>query len=492
MPGGRGHTGAIRRRITYSRVSCRLRWAATGVRATGGTFPGPVTGSCVRRKIIDTGSGEQLDQPLPEAVRQRVVETAAEVVGALRADEIPAPLRRVARFEPRRRAKLAATPIATQLEKDQEFRERVAEAVRETQPELATALDSGTVPAAADPVNVAALAYLLRPPGWPERVEMARRDLERSALAADEAETVRKLAELQEQIAAAKATRTEEIDKLRAELRNSRAENAELRKKLHESRTRAKREHARAEELDRQAGEERAAAAAAGAATEAELRRLRARLSQAESSVENTRRAAREGRNLDDTRLRVLLDALTDATKGLRDEIALPTGITRPADSVGAVAPQQPGHRTLPGRALADSDPALLDQLLMLPQVHLVIDGYNVTKTGYGDIPLSDQRSRLISGVGVLHAQTKAEVTVVFDGAELDAPVAVQAPRGVRVLFSAPGQTADDLIGQLVRAEPTGRAVVVISSDQEVCDSARRADARPAPASLLLRRLSRT
>jgi predicted RNA-binding protein with PIN domain len=447
---------------------------------------------CVRRRIIDTGPGEQLDQPLPEAVRQRVVETAAEVVGSLRGEEIPAPLRRVARFEPRRRARLAATPIATQLEKDEEFRERVAEAVRESQPELAVALDSGTVPAAADPVNVAALAYLMRPPGWPERIETARRDLERSALAADEARTVRKLADLQEQIAAAKATRSEEIDKLRAELRASRAENAELRKKLHESRTRAKREHARAEELDRQAGEERAAAAAAATSSEAELRRLRAQLSQAESAAENTRRAAREGRNLDDTRLRVLLDALTDAAKGLRDEIALPTGITRPADSVGGVTPERPGHRTLPGRALADSDPALLDQLLMLPQVHLIIDGYNVTKTGYGDLPLSDQRSRLVSGVGVLHAQTKAEVTVVFDGAELDTPVAVQAPRGVRVLFSAPGQTADDLIGRLVRAEPTGRAVVVISSDQEVCDSARRADARPAPASLLLRRLSRT
>jgi predicted RNA-binding protein with PIN domain len=445
-----------------------------------------------KEKIIDTGPGEKLDEPLPEAVRQRVVETASEVVGSLRGEEIPAPLRRVARFEPRRRARLAATPIATQLEKDEEFRERVAEAVRETQPELAVALDAGTVPAAADPVNVAALAYLMRPPGWAERIETARRDLERSALAADEARTVRKLAELQEQIAAAKATRSEEIDKLRAELRASRAENAELRKKLHESRTRAKHEHARAEELDRQSGEERAAAVATAAAAEAELRRLRVRLSQAESSAENTKRAAREGRNLDDTRLRVLLDALTDAAKGLREEISLPTGITRPADNVGGVAPARPGHRTLPGRALADSDPALLDQLLMLPQVHLIIDGYNVTKTGYGDLPLSDQRSRLVSGVGVLHAQTKAEVTVVFDGAELDTPVAVQAPRGVRVLFSAPGQTADDLIGQLVRAEPTGRAVVVISSDQEVCDSARRADARPAPASLLLRRLSRT
>jgi predicted RNA-binding protein with PIN domain len=446
----------------------------------------------VRRTIIDTGPGEHLDQPLPEAVRQRVVEIAADVVGALPGDQVPVPLRRVARFEPRRRARLASAPIAAQLAKDDAFREQVAEAARKDQAELAAALESGTVPAAADPVAVAALAYLLRPPGWPERVETARHDLERSALAADEAETIRKLAELQEQIAAAKATRSEEIDRLRADLRASRAENAELRKKLHESRTRAKREHARAEELDRQAGEERAAAAAAASAADAELRRLRARLSQSESAAESARRAAREGRNLDDTRLRVLLDALTDAARGLREEIGLPTGITRPADNVGAVSPERPGHRTLPGRALADSDPALLDQLLTLPQVHLIIDGYNVTKTGYGDLPLSDQRSRLVSGVGVLHAQTKAEVTVVFDGAELDAPVAVQAPRGVRVLFSAPGQTADDLIGQLVRAEPSGRAVVVISSDQEVCDAARRADARPAPASLLLRRLSRT
>jgi predicted RNA-binding protein with PIN domain len=420
------------------------------------------------------------------------VETAAEVVGALRADEIPAPLRRVARFEPRRRARLAAAPIATQLEQDEDFRDRVAEAAREGQPELAAALDSGAVPAAADPVNVAALAYLIRPPGWAERVEVARRDLERSALAADEAETVRKVAELHEQIAAAKATRSEEIDKLRAELRNSRAENAELRKTLHESRTQAKRERARADELEQRAAEERTAATAAATAADSELRRLRTRLSQAEATAESARRAAREGRNLDETRLRVLLDALTDAAKGLREEVGLPPGISRPADSVGAVTPDRPGHRTLPGRALADSDPALLDQLLTLPQVHLIIDGYNVTKTGYGDLPLSDQRSRLVSGLGVLHAQTKAEVTVVFDGAELDAPVAVSAPRGVRVLFSAPGQTADDLIGQLVRAEPSGRAVVVISSDQEVCDAARRADARPAPASLLLRRLSRT
>lgn len=417
------------------------------------------------------------------------MEAAAEVIGMLRTDEVPAPLRRVARFEPRRRAKLAATPIAAQLECDEEFRCVVAEAVRDRQPQLAGALADGMVPPAADPVNVAALAYLLRPPGWAERVESARRDIERSATAAEEAEAARKQAELQEQLARAKAAHTEEVAGLRADLRAARAEGTELRKRLHEARTTAKRSMAKAEELERQAEQDRAASAAALAAAEAELRRTRARLAQAEAAAEHARRAAREGRAANEARLRVLLDALADVAKGLREEIALPTGITRPADGVGGLAPRQV---RMPGRALADTDPALLDQLLTLPQVHLIIDGYNVTKTGYGELPLADQRSRLVSGLGVLHAQTKAEITVVFDGAELDAPVAVQAPRGVRVLFSAPGQTADDLIAQLVRAEPSGRAVVVISSDQEVCDSARRADARPAPSSLLLRRLNRT
>src|SRR5690606_36736047 len=143
-------------------------------------------------------------------------------------------------------------------------------------------------------------------------------------------------------------------------------------------------------------------------------------------------------------------------------------------------------------RALSDGDPQLLDRLLTLQRVHLIVDGYNVTKTGYGDLPLADQRARLLSGLGGLAAQTRAEVTCVFDGAELDAPVAVAAPRGVRVMFSHPGQTSDELIWEQVRAEPPGRAVVMVSSVREVAVAARRADARPCPSTLLLRRLGRS
>ncbi|MQY02493.1 NYN domain-containing protein [Actinomadura macrotermitis] len=420
-----------------------------------------------------------------------MVEAAAELLGALPPAEVPATLRRFARFERRKRAKLAAQPIAALLEKDEAFRLRAVEPLRAAQPDLVAAVEEGRVPPAADPVQVAALGYLLRPAGWAGLVEAARTELEHAAAAAEEQAAERRIAELREELAAARAARAAELDKVRAELRDSKSENAELRRKLHEARTKAKAAQAHAEELAAGTGAELAELREGRAAADKELRRLRTRLEEAENAVEAARRAAREGRNVDDVRLRMLLDTLVDAAQGVKRELALPSMIERPADAVGGVAPGRPGHRSLPGRALSDSDPQLLDRLLTLPQVHLIIDGYNVTKTGYGELTLADQRARLLAGLGGLAAQTRAEVTCVFDGAELDAPVVTTAPRGVRVMFSRPRQIADELIGELVRAEPAGRALVVVSSDREVAEAARRSGARPVPALLLLRRLGR-
>ena len=151
----------------------------------------------------------------------------------------------------------------------------------------------------------------------------------------------------------------------------------------------------------------------------------------------------------------------------------------RPADTVDAVEPGRMTPKDIAARALSETDPALLDQLLALPQAHLVVDGYNVTKTGYPTMPLEKQRLRLLGGLSMLAAQTGAEMTCVFDGAELAAPVLLAPPRGVRVLFSKPGVTADELIRQLVRAEPPGRPVVVVSTDREVADGVAKAGARP-------------
>ncbi|MEV5825585.1 NYN domain-containing protein [Spirillospora sp. NPDC052242] len=421
-----------------------------------------------------------------------MVETAADLLGALPSGEVPMPLRRFARFERRKRAKLAGQHIAALLEKDAGFRASVAEPLRAAQPELAEAVEGGDVPPAADPVRVAMLGYLLRPPGWTALVEAAREELERSATVSQEQDAERRVAALKEEVAAARTARAGELDKLRAELRGAKAEVAELRRKLHDARAKARAAQEHAAEVTADAERELTAARERAAASDKELRKLRSRTERAEAAAEAAKRAAREGRNVDDVRLRMLLDALQDAALGVRRELALPSTIGRPADAVGGMEPDALTHRTLPGRALSDSDPQLLDRLLTLPQVHLVVDGYNVTKTGYGELPLADQRNRLVSGLGGLAAQTRAEVTCVFDGAELDGPVAIAAPRGVRVKFSSPGQTADELIGELVRAEPPGRAVVVVSSDREVADAARRANARPCPSTLLLRRLGRS
>ncbi|MEW9548794.1 NYN domain-containing protein [Nonomuraea sp. NPDC050783] len=432
-----------------------------------------------------------MSRPLPEQVRLNVVDLAATVLGTMPAASIPPPLRGIAKFDPRKRAKLGSAPIAAQLENDKKFRELVAESVAAGWPELAASLAEGVIPPAADPVLVAAAAYLTRPPGWEEMIELARSDLAQSALAAEGSEREEAVSRLREQLAAQKTAAKEESDRLREQLKAARAENSDLRRKLHDARERAKAALARAEEMERVAEDARTAAVAAGSAGESELRRLRERLSDVEKQLEASRRAAREGRSLEDARIRVLLDALQDASAGLRRELGLPTTISRPADSVTAHTGERPGVRGVPARALADDDPQLLDQLLGVPQIHLIIDGYNVTKTGYGTLTLADQRNRLMTGLGGLAAQTRVEVTVVFDGAELNAPVQVVAPRGVRVLFSDPGEIADDLIRQLVRAEPPGRAIAVVSSDREVAESVRRMGARPVPSSLLLRRLGR-
>ncbi|MET9343567.1 NYN domain-containing protein [Nonomuraea sp. NPDC004354] len=424
-------------------------------------------------------------------MRLNVVDLAAQLLGAMPPTSVPAPLRGIAKFDPRKRAKLGGAPIAAQLENDKTFREAVAESIEKGWPELVASLAEGHVPPAADPVLVAAAAYLTRPPGWADMVEMARADLEQSAVAAEGSAQEATVTRLREQLATQKTAAKEESERLREQLKAARAENSDLRRKLHDARERLKTAEQRAAELAQTAEDARVAASTAGSAGEAELRRTRERLVDVERQLEASRRAAREGRSIEDTRIRVLLDALQDASAGLRRELALPTTISRPADSVAAVAPGAPTVRGVPARALADDDPQLLDQLLALPQVHLIIDGYNVTKTGYGTLTLADQRNRLMTGLGGLVAQTRVEVTVVFDGAELNAPVQVVAPRGVRVMFSAPGEIADDLIRQLVRAEPQGRAIAVVSSDREVAESVRRMGARPVQSALLLRRLGR-
>ncbi|MGP3971544.1 NYN domain-containing protein [Streptomyces sp. 6N223] len=436
--------------------------------------------------------GESLDRPLPERVRHRVITLASDSFAGLTVSELPPPLRQYARFTPSRRMRFGGSAMAAALENDPVFRQRVAARLSAAEPELAEAVERGAPPPAADPVAVAAAAFVLRPQGWAKLVAAAGEEAGRAQAEREREERERELARLREELDQARAAARSENERLRSELETARKEADAVHRKLRAAHSDVRRGEASLRKLRAELEELRAEFAAARAQAEGEARRLRARLAEAESALEASRKAVREGRGIEDMRLRLLLDTVLDAAQGLRRELALPPARLRPAQTVEAVEPSGVSPQEVAHRALAEDDPALLDQLLALPQAHLVVDGYNVTKTGYPTMPLEKQRLRLLGGLAVLAAQTGAEMTCVFDGAELAAPVMLAAPRGVRVLFSRPGQTADELIRRLVRAEPPGRPVVVVSSDREVADSVARSGARPVASALLLRRLSRT
>jgi predicted RNA-binding protein with PIN domain len=436
------------------------------------------------------GAAEVLDRPLPDGVRRRVVQIVSDGFGGLTVAELPAQLRQYARFAPNRRAKFAGNAMAAALETDPLFRQRIGEKFREAQPELAGALDSGSPPPAADPLDVAAAAYVLRPTGWVKLVTAAGEEAQRAHAERVEEESRAELERLREELDRAREHTRSETERLRAELDSAKKEAESLHRKLRSALSDVKRGEAALRKVHGEMETVRAESQAQVSAAESESRRLKARLGEAEAALEATRRAAREGRSVEDMRVRLLLDTLLDATQGLRRELALPPVSVRPAETVDAVEPGRMTPKDIAARALSENDPAIIDQLLALPQAHLVVDGYNVTKTGYPQMPLEKQRLRLLGQLSQLAAQTGAEVTCVFDGAELAAPVLLAPPRGVRVLFSKAGVTADELIRQLVRAEPPGRPVIVASTDREVADGVARAGARPVASAVLLKRLS--
>ncbi|TQE15681.1 RNA-binding protein [Streptomyces ipomoeae] len=436
------------------------------------------------------GAAEVLDRPLPEGVRRRVVQIVSDGFGGLTVAELPAQLRQYARFAPNRRVKFAGNAMAAAVETDPLFRQRIGERFREAHPELAGALDAGAPPPAADPLDVAAAAYVLRPTGWVKLVTAAGEEALRADAERADEESRAELERLREQLAEARGQTKAETERLRAELESAKKEADSLHRKLRSALNDIKRGEAALRKLHAEMETVRAEGHAQVHAAESETRRLKARLGEAEAALEATRRAAREGRSVEDMRVRLLLDTVLDAAQGLRRELALPPVSVRPAETVDAVEPGRMTPKDIAARALSENDPAILDQLLALPQAHLVVDGYNVTKTGYPQMPLEKQRLRLLGQLSQLAAQTGAEVTCVFDGAELAAPVLLAPPRGVRVLFSKPGVTADELIRQLVRAEPPGRPVIVVSTDREVADGIAKAGARPVASAVLLKRLS--
>ena len=190
-----------------------------GVRAARGR----VAGAEVERPgSVGQPTPSSLVGPAARRRPARVVALAADTLGALAEDEVPAALQAVPVLgAAARRTKLAATPLAAAVERDVLFRQRVAGAgCARRCPTWPPRWTPAAPPPAADPVDVAAVAYLLRTPGWARPGRRGRRAADagqrRGRARRRRAEA---LARLQEALAAAERARhARSWPRLRAEL----------------------------------------------------------------------------------------------------------------------------------------------------------------------------------------------------------------------------------------------------------------------------------
>lgn len=396
---------------------------------------------------------------LPEAVRARLVSLVAASLGDV--TPLPAALKQVAGFAPARRARLGATAIITELERDEELRGRVGVQARTR--------------ANGEALDVAALAWLERTEGWEDAVRRAGERTQQTSGTSQHAQREQKLRERAEE---AERTLREQRRGHKEALDELKSEVSTLRRKLGETRTKERAARAEAESARERAEE-------SVARLERELRQLRTQVAKLEEQVGDQRRQTRSDRDDVTVRARLLLEVLNDAAVGLRRELGLPTVTGNPGDRVEADLAAEGTREPSSTGSMAPSSPALLEQYLALPKARLIIDGYNVTKTTWPTLSLEAQRARLLALLSALVARTKAEATVVFDAAASESRPVVASPRGVKVLFSPSGVIADDVIRQLVAAEPAGRVVVVVTEDRELAGDVRRAGARVvAPAAL--------
>ena len=104
--------------------------------------------------------------------------------------------------------------------------------------------------------------------------------------------------------------------------------------------------------------------------------------------------------------------------------------------------------------------------------VHLVVDGYNLIRQSDGlrareDISLELGRDALLERLRQYKRVRRHRITVVFDAA--NKPLLMEERtqhKGIRIIYSAQGETADTVIKRICRSE--GEKVLLVTSDREL------------------------
>jgi hypothetical protein len=108
--------------------------------------------------------------------------------------------------------------------------------------------------------------------------------------------------------------------------------------------------------------------------------------------------------------------------------------------------------------------------------IHIIVDGYNLirqsptlSRLDRRDIALG--REALIAGLADYRKIKPHRITVVFDGVEAPGVSSARdVQRGVRIVFSRRGETADAVIARMARQER--EKALVVSSDAAVARAA--------------------
>jgi predicted RNA-binding protein with PIN domain len=185
--------------------------------------------------------------------------------------------------------------------------------------------------------------------------------------------------------------------------------------------------------------------------------------------------------------------ALASALEAAREilEVVPPAPAVVPAEMTTQVTSTEavvgPHRRTpLPvPRGLPEDSAPVAVEWLRARRLVLVVDGYNVAKDAWPSLALAVQRERLLDLLTELEARHGTRVEVVFDGADVGA-VRPAGYRRVRVVFSPPGVTADEVIVGAVAALDPAVPVAVATDDAAVRAAVRRRGANVIGARQLL------
>lgn len=373
---------------------------------------------------------------LPDDIKMQLVDLVGAYLRHTPTQDLPKQLRRLAGFRPKALARHSDQLIA--LLDDEVQRKLILQALDD---------DSLRLP---KPIEAVGRIALERPEDWEERIAG--------------------MSELPDEPAGEPA-RDYEAELLR-ERRKTKSAREEARKAKASARAEVEREQRKVEELQRELGTVAARLEAVTAERDlarAEVERVRDELRRVERRVQ---RAADKAK-LAEERARAEAKALRKEVARLGRELDAVT--VAPGRRALKVSPVDatPGTRTalrVPKGLFAES-PETLDSWLKEPNVSLLIDGYNVSKTesGFGSLSLEDQRTRLIDEIARLARTRKVPATIVFDGAVIEPGTTRRARRTVKVAYSKPPEVADDHLVALLDELPR-YPVIVVTDDRELQD----------------------